>query len=70
MHFLGRRTHFARAIIVQVGLRNFLAKRKKIRKRRRKKNTKTRTKKKEKKCVRMRGKEREENKGNNGRRGV
>lgn len=30
MHFLGRRTHFARAIIVQVGLRNFLAKRKKI----------------------------------------
>jgi len=40
MHFLGRRTHFARAIIVQVGLRNFLAKRKKIRKRRRKRTRK------------------------------
>jgi|TARA_B110000483_G_scaffold139980_1_gene167184 hypothetical protein len=31
MHFLGRRTHFARAIIVRWGsVRNFLAKRKKI----------------------------------------
>lgn len=70
MHFLGRRTHFARAIIVQVGLRNFLAKRKKILEKEEEKEHEDRTKKKEKKCVRMRGKEREENKGNNGRRGV
>ena len=69
MHFLGRRTHFARAIIVQVGLRNFLAKRKKILEKEEEKEHEDRTKK-EKKCVRMRGKEREENKGNNGRRGV
>jgi len=70
MHFLGRRTHFARAIIVRWGsVRNFLAKRKKILEKEEEKEHEDDDEE-EERCVRMRGKEREENEGNKARRGL